>query len=768
MSTRLSVVPYNVASEVPGFGYTLTNLESGAIGGVQTEFSIQDKYWVIRFGYRIPIGLGPIAISVVTQDVLVQFLNNLIPIDIGGGLSLLLEPNLHLLSLKTRTREILRRDRLDWIYPRSDYLYVETRYYRDKRRGNTFLVKFGSDEKLSRFYTTISIPFNLPNQPLFFLVSAESLLSNLTRHEITYLDYFSFATFLPGNAEPLIISAGDYSVHGLVKGHWRDNLRGLTKTYDLYLKPLQVKTQGFLEALEIVTDIVFDGYYREPDSDDFLFDLVIDFSVVINKPVEINVFCVLDFVFEPVPPFIIESDFVVQKIVQLFPLAFYEDFVIGDLVVENLFLPSETIPIETNIVLDFIRPNPDIEPNLFLVADCIFQEETFSFRWDLVLQFTLTLGPQVLPVAHLPTFIIEDDLVVQDPIGDSDLIIEFILDEVFFPPLEIIPELIYEQELSEKSREPINSDLVIQFITEEILPVELNIDAVVDWLLVEVGIIQTDPQLVTDFIIEEVPAVSVISDFILNFVVIEGEVYEIENDFVIWFESNEIPPREIENDLVIDLIQEAVPTIDITFENVIDSLVEEIPAQPIESDLVVDDGLVLLPTIPVLHTITQLVIDNVIIEVPTLTFNFDLVIETLLEVPFIEFITTDLVISDNNFFRPTLSNPLSNIDFVINSTLQITEQIEPFVELIAENIIALLPPIITGDNIVNCDPLYFQVFDVYYDEYCLLSIQSRVSETIRIEEDIQSCNTLETRVYERKADVSCILETTSYIGGELA
>jgi len=102
MSTRLSVVPYNVASEVPGFGYTLTNLESGAIGGVQTGFSIQDKYWVIRFGYRIPIGLGPIAISVVTQDVLVQFLNNLIPIDIGGGLSLLLEPNLHLLSLKKR------------------------------------------------------------------------------------------------------------------------------------------------------------------------------------------------------------------------------------------------------------------------------------------------------------------------------------------------------------------------------------------------------------------------------------------------------------------------------------------------------------------------------------------------------------------------------------------------------------------------------------------------------------------------------------------
>jgi len=768
MSTRLSVVPYNVASETPGFGYTLTNLESGAIGGVQTEFSIQDKYWVIRFGYRIPIGLGPIAISVVTQDVLVQFLTNLIPINIGDGLSLLLEPNLHLLSLKTRTREILRRDRLDWIDPRSNYLYVETRYYRDKRRGNTFLVKFGSDEKLSRLYTTISVPFNLPNQPLFFLVSAESLSNNLSKHEITYLDYFPFATFLPGNAQPLIISAGDYSVHGLVKGHWRDNLRGLTKTYDLYLKPLQVKTQGFLEALEIVVDLVFDGYYKEPDPDEFLFDFVVEFSVVINKPVETDAICVLDFVFEPTPPIIIESDLVIQKTLQLFPLAFYEDLVIGDLTVENLFLPTETIPIQTDLVLDFIRPNPDIEPNLFLIADCIFQEETFSFRWDLVLQFTLILDPQILPIRHLPTFIIEDDLVIQDPIGSSDLIIEFVLDEVFFPALEIIPELIYEQELSEKPREPIDSDLVIQFITEEILPVELTIDSVVDYLLVEVGIVQTDPHLTADFTIEEVPAVSIISDFIISYVIIDGEVYEIEKEFVIWFETNEILPKEINSDLVIDLIQQEIPTIDITFDKVVDLIVEEVPTEPIELDLVIDDGSVLPSIVPVLQITTQLVVDNVIIEIPTLTSNFDLVIDTLLEIPFIEFITADLVISDNNFFKPTLSNQLSDIDFVIDSIVQIAEQIEPFTEIVAETIVALLPPILTGDNIVNCDPLYFQVFDVYYDEYCLLSIQFRVSTTIRIEEDLQGCDTLEIRVYERKADVSCILETTSYIGGEMA
>jgi len=767
MSTRLSVVPYNVASETPGFGYTLTNLESGAIGGIQTEFSIQDKYWVIRFGYRIPIGLGPIAISVVTQDILVQFLNNLIPIDIGDGLSLLLEPSLHLFSLKTRTREILKRDRLDWIYPRFNYLYVETRYYRDKRRGNTFLVKFGSDEKLSRLYTTISIPFNLPNQPLFFLVSAGSLPNNLSKHEITYLDYFPFARFLPGNAEPLIISAGDYSVHGLVKGHWRDNLRGLTKTYDLYLKPLQVKTQGFLEALEIVTDIVFDGYYKEPDPDDFLFDFVVEFSVVVNKPIEVSVFCTLDFVFESVPLIIIDSDLVIQKTVQLFPLAFYEDLIIGDLTVENLFLPTEIIPIQTDLVLDFVRANPDVEPNLFLVADCIFQEETFSFRWDLVLQFTLTLGSQILPIRHLPTFVIEDDLVVQDPIGISDLIVEFILEEVFFPVLEITPELICEYEFSEKPREPIYSDLVIQFIAEEILPVELTIDSVVDYLLVEVGIVQIDPQLVTDFIAEEVPTVSVVSDFIISYVIIDGEVYEIEKDFVIWFETNEISPREIESDLVIDLIQQEIPTVDITFDKVIDLTVEEVPAIFIESDLVVDDSLVLPPTIPVLQITTQLVVDSVIIEVSTLTSNFDLVVDVLLEVPFIEFITADLVISDNNFFKPTLSNQLSDIDLVIDSIVLIAEQIEPFTELVTETIVALLPPILTGDNIVNCDPLYFQVFDAYYDEYCLLSIQSRVSATIRIE-DVQGCNTLETRVYERKADVSCILETTSYIGGELA
>jgi hypothetical protein len=768
MSTRLSVVPYNVASEIPGFGYTLTNLESGAIGGVQTEFSIQDKYWVIRFGYRIPIGLGSIAISVVTQDVLVQFLDNLIPIDIGNGLSLLLKPSLNSFSLKTRVREILQRDRLDWIYPRSNYLYVETRYYRDKRRGNTFLVKFGSDEKLSRLYTTISIPFNLPNQPLFFLVSAESLPNNLSRHEITYLDYFPFATFLPGNAQPLIISAGDYSVHGLVKGHWRDNLRGLTKTYDLYLKPLQVKTQGFLEALEIVTDIVFDGYYKEPDPDDFIFDFVVEFSVVVNKPVETDSICVLDFVFEPVPPIIIDSDLVVHKTVQLFPLAFYEDLVIGDLVVENLFLPAETIPIQADLVLDFIRPNPDIEPNLFLVADCIFQEETFSFRWDLVLQFTLTLDQQTLPIRHLPTFIIEDDLVVQDPIGRSDLITEFVLDEVFIPALEITPELICEQEFSEKPREPINSDLVIEFINEETLPVKLTIDTVVDCLFVEVGIVQTDSQLVVDFIAEEVPAVSITSDFVTNYVIIEGEVYEIESDFIIWFETNKVQPREIENDLVIDLIQDEIPTIDVTFDKVVDLTVEEISAEPIELDLVIDDSLVLAPIIPVLQVTTQLVVDGLIVEIPTLTSNFDFVVETLLEVPLIEFITTDLVISDNSLFRPALSSPLSSIDFVVDSNVQIAEQIESFIELVAETIVALLSPVKTGDNIVNCNPLYFQVFDVYYDEYCLLSIQSRVSETIRIEEDIQRCNTLETRVYERKADVSCILETTSYIGGELS
>jgi hypothetical protein len=768
MSARLSVVPYNVASEIPGVGYRLTNLETGAIGGVQTEFSIRDRYWVIRFGYRIPIGLGPIAISVTTEDTLVQFLNNLIPIDIGGGLSLLLEPSLRLLSLKSRTREILRRDRLDWIYPRSDYLYVETRYYRDKRRGNTFLVKFGSDEKLSKFYTTISTPFDLPNQPLYFLISAKSLPNNLSRHEITYLDYFPFATFLPGNAEPLVISAGDYAVHGLVKGHWRDNLRGLTKIYDLYLKPLQVKTQGFLEVLDIITDIVFDGFYKEPDPDDFLFDFVVEFSVVINKLIEIDVFCTLEFVFEPVPPFVIENDLVIHKTAQLFPLAFYEDFVIGEFVIENLFLPTEPIPVRADLVLDLINLNPDVDPNLFLVVDCIFQEEVFSFRWDLVSQFILTLDPPTLPIKHLPTLVIEGDLIVRDSIGDSDLIVEFALEEIFFPPIEVISEFIYEQEFSEKPREPVDSDLVIQFTVEEISPVELTIDAVVSWLFVEIGIVQADPDSVVEFIFEEVPAFSITSDFVISYVIVEGEVYEIESDSVIWFETNEVSTEEIENDLVIDLVRQETPTTEITFDGVVDLIVEEIPVELIGLDLVVDDASTLPPIIPVIQTTTQLVIDKLITEVHTLTLNLDLIVDVLAEVPFVEFITTDLVISDDNLFKPTLNSPLSDVDLVIDSTVQIPEQIEPFVGLTIETVVALLPPILIGDNIVNCDPLYFQVFDAYYDEYCLLSIQSRVSDTIRIEEDLRGCDILETRVYERKVDVSCILETTSYIGGELA
>lgn len=765
----LNVTPYGVASELTGFGYRLTNLETGAVGGIQSEFFLEDQYWVVRFGYRIPVGFGRIGISVVTQDILPQFLTNLVPIDVGAGLSLLLNPNQNLFTLSTGVNVILKRDRIDWIYPRTNYLYVEFRYFRDRRRGNTALIKFGSDEEVINLYTTITTLFTLPNSPLYFVISAESLPNDLSVHETTYLSYSSFNTFLPGNAEPLVMSKGDYVVHGLVKGHWRDNLRGFTKNYDLYLQQLQVRSEGFLEPLEITASLVVDSDFFEPEPDDFVFDTVIDFSVIANPSEFIITDLVLDLIFEPVPPIELEFDFISEQIIQEFPASFYEDLVIGDLTLESAFLETEVIVIPTDIILEFNFANPDIDFDSFFILDSIFQEETFSFRWDLIVEFILELPPQTFAISHILNFIIEDDTNLIPTIGANeipDLIIEFIIEEVLLIPEEIIQDVVFDLVVEEVEREPIDSDFTLEFIIQQVLPIDLEFDFILDYVFEEVEVIAITIDSVIDLTINEVEFIELTVDLITEFKFIEGQIEEVEFDLVIDYLLEEVDPLDIEFDLVIDEQVIEIPIEVIEFDLIIDKEVIEIPIEEIPFDLVVDDNLVLLNLIPPVFVDTILVVDQVITEVEVIVITFDFVLDTILEVVPVELITFDSVIDDFVNFRPILINPLPNFDLVIDLNLELIDQIEVFPELVIEQVVAILPPILTGPGVVNCEPLYFQVYDLYYDEYCYLSIETRVSQTIQLPEPgLDECDALMTRTYELSADIDCLLNTTVFVAG---
>lgn len=764
----LDVTPYGVASELTGFGYRLTNLEIGAIGGIQSEFSLKDQYWVVRFGYRIPIGFGRIGVSVVTQDILPQFLTNLVPIDVGAGLSLLLNPDQKLFTLSTGVNVILERDRVDWIYPRTNYLYLEFRYFRDRRRGNTALIKFGSDEELIILYTTITTLFTLPSSPLYFVISAESLPNNLSIHEITYVNYSSFNTFLPGNAEPLLMSAGDYVVHGLVKGHWRDNLRGFTKNYDLYLQQLQVRSEGFLKPLEIITDLVVDSNFFEPEPDDFVFDIVIDFPVIANPSEFIINDLVLDLIFEPIPPIELAFDFIGEQTIQEFPASFYEDLIIGDLTLEST-LATEVIVLSVDIILEFNFVNFDVNFDPFFILDSIFQEETFSFRWDLIVEFILELPPQILPIPHVLNFIIEDDTNLISTIGLSeipDLVIDSIVEEVFLTPEEIIQDTVIDLVVEEVKPEPINSDFTLEFTIQQILPINLEFNFVLDYISEEVEIIPITIDSVIDLTLDEVESIKLTTDLIIDFKLIEGQIEEVGFDLVIDYLLEKVNPLDIEFDLIIDEQVTEVPIEVIEFNLITHKEVIEIPIEEIPFDLVIIDNLTLLDLIPPIFVDTILVIDQVITEVEAIAITFDFVLNTILEIVPVDSINFDFVIDDIANFRQTLSNPLSNFDLVVDLSLELADQIEVFPELVVEHIIAVLPPIFTGPGVVNCEPLYFQVYDLYYDEYCYLSIETRVNQTVQLPSPkLDECDALMTRTYELSADIDCLLNTTVFVAG---